>query len=82
MMHDCINIFAKERSWSDWGSNPRPTATLPITKILPKQWVILGQELTETLENREFGHNNRSATFSVSLLNSDNFSIYRVVFEI
>jgi hypothetical protein len=24
-----INIFAKESSRSDWGSNPRPTATPP-----------------------------------------------------
>jgi hypothetical protein len=27
-----INIFAKESSRSDWGSNPRPTATPPSTK--------------------------------------------------
>jgi hypothetical protein len=28
----CINIFAKESSRSDWGSNLRPTATPPSTK--------------------------------------------------
>jgi hypothetical protein len=27
-----INIFAKESSRSDWGSNPQPTATPPSTK--------------------------------------------------
>jgi hypothetical protein len=29
---ESINIFAKESSRSDWGSNPRPTATPPSTK--------------------------------------------------
>jgi hypothetical protein len=28
----CINISAKKSSRSDWGSNPRPTATPPSTK--------------------------------------------------
>jgi hypothetical protein len=31
-IHYYFNIFAKERSRSDWGSNPRPTATPPSTK--------------------------------------------------
>jgi hypothetical protein len=29
-----FNIFAKESSRSNWGSNPRPTATPPSTKYL------------------------------------------------
>jgi hypothetical protein len=40
-------------------------------KVLPKQWVILGQELTEiNLANREFGHNARSATSRFRLAGS------------
>jgi hypothetical protein len=83
LVNACINIFAKESSRSDWGSNPRPygmTLKLHLTASLNRSYPKYAYTVTGTVKLTVKNHRTVKITFSIHRILAANVPRLRITF--